>query len=115
MSEHLRPAGDDVVLQLRVRRANLPALEQGIQLGIDSLTGQPIIHRLVRQDDGIYGLEVETNPVMMMAAPEAVDPKVVGCHHRQQQRGANDVFTCLDCGATSQGRSLEGVLEVPDA
>lgn len=68
-----RSAGDDVVVQLRVRRVNLPALEQGIQLGVDSLTGQPIIHRLVRQPDGVYGLEVETNPFMMLASPEAVD------------------------------------------
>lgn len=68
------PSDDDVVVQLRVRRANLAALEEGIQLGVDSLTGGAIEQRLVKQADGVYALEVVTNPFVAMAAPDAVDP-----------------------------------------
>jgi hypothetical protein len=46
----------------------LAALEEGVQLGIDSLTGQAIEQRLVRQPDGVYGLEVVTNPIRPPAA-----------------------------------------------
>lgn len=72
-----RTDGDDVVLELRVRKANLPALEEGVTLGIDSLTGQPITLRLVGQPDGAYGMEVVTNAIVKAAAPEAVDATVV--------------------------------------
>jgi hypothetical protein len=72
-----RTPGDDVVVQLRVRRANLAALEEGVQLGIDSLTGQAIEQRLVRQPDGVYGLEVVTNPIAMLSTPDPVDPEWV--------------------------------------
>lgn len=60
-----RPAGDDVVVQLRVRRTGLVELERGVTLGIDQLTGRPIEQRLVRAADGVYELEVVTN---MLAA-----------------------------------------------
>lgn len=68
-----RTPGDDVVIQLRVRAANLPALEAGVQLGIDSLTRGAIELRLVPRDDGVHELEVVTNPIPMLATPEPVD------------------------------------------
>lgn len=78
--EHLRTPGDDVVVQVRVRRANLPALEAagGVVLGIDDLTGQPITLRLVPRDDGTHNLEVVTNALAKAAVPEAVDARIVG-------------------------------------
>lgn len=72
-----REAGDDVVVQLRVRKANLSALEDGVQLGLDSLTGQPIELRLLKEPDGVYAIEVVTNPFPMLATPEPVSAEVV--------------------------------------
>jgi hypothetical protein len=60
-----RPPGDDVVVQLRLRRTGLAELERGVTLGIDQLTGRPIEQRLVGDADGVYELEVVTN---MLAA-----------------------------------------------
>lgn len=67
-----RAGGDDVVIQVRVRRANLPALEAGVELGVDHLTRGAIELRLVPRDDGIHELEVVTNPFPMLATPEPV-------------------------------------------
>lgn len=72
-----RAAGDDTIVQVRVRSANLPALEEGVRLGMDALTQRPIELRLVRRDDGVYDLEVVTNPVAMMATPDPVDAEEV--------------------------------------
>jgi hypothetical protein len=69
----VRTPGDDVVIRVRVRRANLPNLERGIELGIDDMTHRPIELRLVPQADGVHALEVVTNPFPMMATPEPVD------------------------------------------
>ena len=77
MTTHLRTQGDDAIIQLRVRRANLPALEAGITLGIDYLTARPIVLRLWRRDDGVHELEVVTNPIAAALASEAVDAEVV--------------------------------------
>jgi len=72
MSEPRTP-GDDVIIHLRVRRANLPNLEAGVRLGIDSLTGDAIQFRLAAGDDGVHELEVVTNPLSMMATPDPVN------------------------------------------
>lgn len=74
---HERTRGDDVVIQLRVRRANLPALEKGIELGFDWLTHRPIVLRLWSRSDGVHELEVITNAVAKAAAPDAVDAEIV--------------------------------------
>lgn len=73
MTEHARTAGDDVIVQVRVRRANLPALEAGVQLGVDSLTGGAIELQLVPREDGVHELLVVTNPFPMLATPDPVD------------------------------------------
>jgi hypothetical protein len=75
--EHARTPGDDVVVQVRLRRANLPSLETGVCLGLDSLTGAAIELRLVPRADGVHDLEVVTNSIAMAAAPEAVDVEEV--------------------------------------
>lgn len=80
MPDHARPAGDDVVIQLRVRRANLPELENGIELGIDHMTARPIELRLFARPDGVHELQVITNAAMMTAAPEPVGAEVVSDH-----------------------------------
>ena len=72
-----RTPGDDVVVQVRVRSANLPALEDGVELGVDSLTGSAIELRLVPRADGVHDLEVVTNPLSMLATPDPVDAHVV--------------------------------------
>jgi hypothetical protein len=71
------PSDDDVVIQLRVRRANLDGMLEGITLGVDSLTHSAITQRLVDLGDGTYGLEVVTNPFVMAMAPDAVSPELV--------------------------------------
>lgn len=77
--QHLRTPGDDVVIQLRVRRANLPILEapDGVTLGLDALTGQTIVLRLVPRDDGVHDLEVITNALAKAATPDPVDAEIV--------------------------------------
>lgn len=72
-----RTPGDDVIVQVRVRRANLPALERGVVLGLDNLTGGAIELRLVPRADGVHDLEVVTNPIAMAATPSPVDPEAV--------------------------------------
>jgi hypothetical protein len=72
-----RTPGDDVVVQVRVRRANLPSLEAGIVLGVDTLTGQPIELQLVPRDDGVHDLQVVTSPVSMFLTPSPVDAERV--------------------------------------
>jgi hypothetical protein len=72
-----RTEGDDVEVRVRVRRVNLPALEAGVELGIDLLTHRPIVMQLVARDDGTHDLMVVTNPIAKAAAPEAVDAEVV--------------------------------------
>lgn len=78
MDEHLRTPGDDVVVQVRVRRANLPALEAGVVLGVDDLTKEPIALRLVPRGDGTHDLEVVTNPLAKAATSDPVDARIVG-------------------------------------
>lgn len=78
MSAHLREPGDDIVLRIRVRRANLPALEHGVVLGIDALTDKPIVLRLVPRADEIHDLEVETGAMGMSGAPEPVNAELIG-------------------------------------
>jgi hypothetical protein len=68
-----RSSGDDVVIQVRVRRVNLPVLETGTELGIDAMTGLPIEVQLVKQPDGVYALRLVTNPYPPLSVPEAVD------------------------------------------
>lgn len=67
-----RPPGDDVVVELRLRRTGLAELERGVTLGIDQLTGRPIEQRLVKAPDGIYDLEVVTNMLAMLATTDPV-------------------------------------------
>lgn len=72
-----RTEGDDVEVRLRVRRVNLPALEAGVELGVDLLTHRPIVMQLVARGDGTHDLMVITNPIAKAKAPEAVDAEVV--------------------------------------
>jgi hypothetical protein len=73
----VRTDGDDVVVRVKVRRVNLASLERGEQLGVDALTGRPIMLRLAPLGDGVYGIEVETNATVAMSVPEAVAPERV--------------------------------------
>ena len=43
--EYARSTGDDLEIRVRVRAANLPVLEEGVELGIDALTMRPIVLR----------------------------------------------------------------------
>lgn len=78
MSARLREPGDDVVVHVRLRRANVPALERGVTLGIDTLTRERIVLRLVPREDEIHDLEVETGAMGMAGAPEPVNAELVG-------------------------------------
>ena len=75
MTDSARTPGDDTVIRLRVRSANLPALEQGITLGLDNITGEAIELRLIRRDDGIHDLLVITNGLVPAVTPEPVDAR----------------------------------------
>lgn len=74
----VRSAGDDAIIRVRVRRANLSTLEAGVVLGVDALTLGEIELRLVPRDDGIHDLEVVTNALSAAATPDPVDVEVVG-------------------------------------
>lgn len=76
---HHRTPGDDTIIQLRIRTANLPALESpdGVTLGLDALTQSSIVLRLVPRADGIHDLQVITNAVAKAATPEPVDAQIV--------------------------------------
>jgi hypothetical protein len=72
-----RTPGDDTLVRVRVRTANLPALEAGVTLGTDDLTRRPIELRLVRRGDGTHDLEVVTGSAAKAATPDPVDPEIV--------------------------------------
>lgn len=68
-----REPGDDVEVTLRVRKANLPALESGVTLGIEKSTGEAITLQWVKGDDGVYEQMVVTGLFAKLATPEPVD------------------------------------------
>lgn len=68
-----RTPGDDIDVRVRIRRANLPALLEGVTLGMDSLTRRPIRLRLVEQPDGVHALEIEANAITAASTPDPVD------------------------------------------
>jgi hypothetical protein len=72
-----RTAGDDVVLRVRVRKVNLPRLEEGVELGLDLVTAQPIELRLVPRDDGTHDLQVITADPARSGVPDPVDVEEV--------------------------------------
>lgn len=76
---HARTAGDDVDVTVRVRRANLPSLIEGIVLGIDLYGRKPIRLRLksVMGEADTFTIEVETNTMVALEAvpePANVEP-----------------------------------------
>jgi hypothetical protein len=68
-----RTPGQDTILNVRVRTANVAVLEAGVELGVDHLTGQQIQLQLLKRDDGTHDLLVVTNPFAAAGTPEPVD------------------------------------------
>lgn len=69
-----RSRGDDEIVQLRVRSANLPMLVKGVTLGQDDITRGDIVLQLVPEADGTYAILVVTNGLVAASAvPEPVD------------------------------------------
>lgn len=71
--ETVRTSGEDTILSVRVRAANVAALEAGVVLGIDLMTAGEIKLQLIKRDDGTHDLAVVTNPLAAANAPEPVD------------------------------------------
>jgi hypothetical protein len=68
-----RTAGDDVEVKVRVRRANLAALEEGVTLGVDLLTKRDITLQLEPHEDDVHTLAVVANSVAVASTPEPVN------------------------------------------
>lgn len=69
-----RPAGDDVIVPVRVRKANLEALQRGVKLGIDAVTLRPITMRLVLdpREGGatVYAIEIIASSLASASVPD---------------------------------------------
>ena len=68
-----RAHGDDIDITVRIRRANLPTLLDGVALGIDMITCAPIMLSLVPVEEGVYSLAIEASATVKLATPDPVD------------------------------------------
>ena len=58
-----RPAGDDVILSVRVRRANLRVLEAGFKLPVDSIV------QFIPRDGDAHDFRIETTRLGVVPDP----------------------------------------------